>query len=96
MVRARAKKPTAPTRLHLDKRAEALAAEISAGDADELLNTLAAAKLLGCSTQWLEIKRHAGGGPPFVRLSPRMVRYRRADLTAWLLERSYARTSEYA
>lgn len=28
--------------------------------------------------------RHAGGGPPYRRLSPRVVRYLRSDVEAWL------------
>lgn len=49
----------------------------------EYLNTQQAAALVGFSSQQLEIWRHRGEGPPFVKLS-RAVRYRRAALLAWM------------
>jgi hypothetical protein len=85
-----------PRRLHLDKRAAALAAED--GDPDELMTTVECANWLGVSTQWLEGARSspAGYGPPFVKISPNIVRYRRADVREWLLARTCHSTSEYA
>ncbi|MBK7362182.1 MAG: DNA-binding protein [Micavibrio sp.] len=53
------------------------------------------AKLLGVSTQWLEIGRVHGYGPPFIKLTPRMVRYRIGDVKKWLADRVYHSTSEY-
>jgi predicted DNA-binding transcriptional regulator AlpA len=67
----------------------------AAGGLDDLLSTVATAELLGLSVQWLETQRSRGGGPPFVRLSPKAIRYRRGDLITWLAERTHAATSEY-
>jgi hypothetical protein len=83
-----------PQRLHLDKRAAALAAVPGADD--ELLDTPAMAAWLGVSIQWLEIGRCKGYGPPFERLSPRVIRYQRGRTRQWLVERSHRCTSEYS
>jgi hypothetical protein len=60
------------------------------------LDTKAEADWLGVSTQWLEIGRCRGYGPPFERLSPRVIRYQRGKTRRWLDERSHRCTSEYA
>lgn len=80
-------------RHHVDRRAGQLAESLIA--ADEALSTAEAARLLGCSVQWLEIGRSRGYGPKFTRLSPRMVRYLRSDLIAWLRQRAHQCTAEY-
>jgi predicted DNA-binding transcriptional regulator AlpA len=91
------KKSTAPeVRHHIDRRADQVADILSSGDPDEALDTNQTARLLGVSTQWLEICRHRGEGPTFTRLSPRMIRYVRRDVVAWLKARAHACTSEYA
>ncbi len=82
-------------RHHIDKRAAKLAAELAEGDPDELLDTSVFAELLGVSSQWLEIGRSKGYGPPFVVFGPRRIRYRRGTARLWLLERTFTRTSEY-
>jgi predicted DNA-binding transcriptional regulator AlpA len=87
--------PSAPQRLHLDKRAAALAAVVTDDNADELLTTPATAAWLGVSTAWLENARHRGYGPPFERLGPRTIRYLRSRVLYWLNERSHRATSEY-
>ena len=68
----------------------------NSGDADQLLTTSDLAELLGVSCQWVEIGRHRGYGPPFVRLAPRVVRYRRGDLRVWFEQRQHQHTAEYA
>lgn len=62
---------------------------------DQLICTKKMAKLLGVSTQWLEIGRVHGYGPPFLKLSNRMIRYRVSDVREWLDKRSHGSTSEY-
>jgi excisionase family DNA binding protein len=52
----------------------------------EYLDTAQAAAYLGLSRQYLEIARHKGEGPPFVKL-PKAVRYSRRDLDAWMRQR---------
>lgn len=83
-----------PTRHHLDRRALELL-EDGAGDADDLLSTSEVAEWLGVSTQWLEIGRSAGYGPPFLRLSAKRIRYQRGAVRKWLSERAYQSTAEY-
>ena len=84
-----------PRKHHLDRRASMLA-EIGAGTADDLLTTRDVAEWLGVSIQFLEIGRHRGYGPKFVRIGPARIRYRRADVLAWLEQRTFASTSQYA
>jgi hypothetical protein len=79
---------TTTPRLHLDKRAQDLAAQGSSADADQLLSTADLARWLGTSTQFLELGRSKGYGPKFIRLAPRCIRYRRSDALAWLEERA--------
>jgi hypothetical protein len=88
-----------PTKHHLDRRADEIAAA-GAGNADDLFTTAAVADWLGVSVQWLEIGRSSGRkgkpyGPCFVRLSPRRIRYRRSDVLAWLASRTHKATREY-
>jgi hypothetical protein len=83
-----------PRKHHIDKRAATLAAQ--PGDDDELMTVVECANWLGVSTEWLNIGRSKGYGPPFVRLSPNMVRYRRAGVRTWLIKRTHRSTAEYA
>lgn len=85
---------TRPHKHHLDRRAATLA-ELGAGAPDDLLPTKAVAEWLGVSIQFLEIGRHKGYGPKFVRIGPARIRYRRSDVLAWLEERTFASTSQY-
>lgn len=50
----------------------------------------------GVTRRWLELAAHRGEGPPFLRLSRRMVRYRRADFEAWLDARRVGGSGEAA
>jgi hypothetical protein len=79
---------------HLDKYAADIVAA-SEGDADELMSTEQLAVWLRVSVQWLEMGRWKGWGPPYKRVSPKMVRYKRSDVLQWLEERTHACTSEY-
>lgn len=92
---ARRSRVPVPKAHHLDSRADEIAAKGSGGDPHELLRQVAVAAWLGVSMQWLEIGRHAGYGPPFIRIG-RMVRYRRSDVIAWLDSRLHQCTSEYS
>ena len=53
-----------------------------------------AAAYLGCSKSFLDQARLTGIGPRYVKVSPTMVIYRRADLDAWLAERVVRSTAE--
>jgi predicted DNA-binding transcriptional regulator AlpA len=83
-----------PRKLHLDRRARQLAV-VGEGDNDDLLSTKEIAEWLAVSIAWLEIGRLRGYGPPFVRLSPGQIRYRRGAVREWLAEREHLHTAEY-
>jgi hypothetical protein len=57
------------------------------------LNTAAAARYIGLSKSTLEKSRLYGGGPPFVRVTSRAIRYRVQDLDAWMHDRLVGSTS---
>jgi hypothetical protein len=80
-----------PPKHHLDQRADSIIALGTIdGDDDLLLTTPQTALWLGVSVQFLEIGRSQGYGPPHVTLAPRVIRYRRDEVNAWLRERSAA------
>ena len=83
-----------PSKLHIDKQADAVL-EADSGRDDEMLSTIEVAAWLGMSTQWLEGARHRGFGPKYMNLGPRMIRYRRGDVVAWLRSRVHQSTLEY-
>lgn len=67
-------------------------------DLNDLLDNEQTAALLGIKPNTLEVWRHKGKGPPFVKLgtAPQApVRYRRAEVVAWVEQRLYASTSAY-
>ena len=61
---------------------------------DALLRTPEVAFLLGLSPRTLEALRLRGGGPPFVAVTPKAIRYRRRDLEAWIDARIRVSTSD--
>jgi len=61
---------------------------------DQLVREQEAANFLGYSVRALQNWRIRGGGPKFVRVSARSIRYRRRDLIAWTEERLRSNTSE--
>ena len=64
---------------------------------DRLRTTKETADFLRCSERALERWRSTGDGPRFVRIGPRRVAYREADLAAWLDGRAHAhRAAEMA
>lgn len=63
-------------------------------DPEALLTETQASLLSGLSIRWYQKKRQVGGGPKFVRISSRCVRYRRKDLLAYFEERLATSTSD--
>ncbi len=61
---------------------------------DRLLTETDAAQFLGFSIRALQGWRVKGGGPRYVKISGRAVRYRRRDLIAWAEERLRSNTSQ--
>lgn len=63
-------------------------------DPDRLLNEVEAAAWLGYTVRALQNWRLRGGGPVFVRVSARSIRYRRRDLLDWVEKRLRTSTSD--
>jgi predicted DNA-binding transcriptional regulator AlpA len=70
--------------------AEEILTAIERATVAEYLDTADAAVYLGISKSRLEGWRCKGrdGGPPYVRISARIIRYKRSEIDAWALERS--------
>ena len=56
-------------------------------DQESTLSPLRAAKYLGISEASLRLWRSEGRGPRHFRAGEKLIRYRRADLDAWIEER---------
>ena len=78
----------------MDKRNSRTRRRGATSPPDALLNQRQAASLIGVSERTLESWRCRGGGPPFVKISRRAVRYRRQDIDQWVGERVQYSTSE--
>ena len=63
-------------------------------DPSALLFTSEAAFLLGLSPRTLETLRLKGGGPPYISVTKKAVRYRRSDLDQWIESRCRKSTSD--
>ena len=63
---------------------------------EELLKPKEAADLLGLSLRGLENFRHRGGGPAYVRISARCVRYRYGTILDYAAARTFASTADEA
>lgn len=67
---------------------------LDATNGEALMSTQQAAALLGLSPRTLEGYRRKGGGPSFVAVARNLVRYRPADLRAWLEARVAPHTAK--
>jgi hypothetical protein len=65
-----------------DKHSSSIA-RISIADPDALFMEEPAAAFPDVATRTLQSWRQRGGGPQFVKISSRAVRYRKRDLIAW-------------
>jgi len=61
---------------------------------DELLTPVAVSDFLKTPERTLETWRYRGVGPAFIRLSGRIIRYRRSDLDRWLRSRRIGEAEE--
>lgn len=64
--------------------------EATAYQAEEFLTDQELAHLLGISTRTILRWRRDGSGPPFCKIGPRCVRYRRGDVDAWAAAHSFS------
>lgn len=62
---------------------------------DVFLQTPEAAKRIGLAAGTLEKMRSRGGGPAYLRLSPRRIVYAVNTLDTWAQAREFKSTSEY-
>jgi len=62
----------------------------------ELLTPEEAAKIMGRAVTTLQSMRSNGGGPKFIKVGHRTVRYKREDIMAWLEQRTFNNTTEEA
>jgi predicted DNA-binding transcriptional regulator AlpA len=62
---------------------------------EQLMNETQAADILCYSVRALQNWRHRGGGPRFVKVSARSVRYRHSDLILWIESRTVSNTSQH-
>ena len=56
----------------------------SPGWLDEAIDTAEASRIVGFTPRTLDTWRSRGGGPPFLKLGRRAVRYQRRALFEWL------------
>lgn len=63
---------------------------------DRLIGENEAAIFVGYTVRALQNWRVRGGGPKFVKVSKRSIRYRRRDLISWAEDRLRSSTSEVA
>ncbi|WP_419755986.1 helix-turn-helix domain-containing protein [Brevundimonas sp.] len=62
--------------------------------ASELLTIQAAADFLRVHRSFLDRRRVAGGGPQYIRMSARVIRYAAEDLERWLETNRRVNTSQ--
>jgi hypothetical protein len=84
--------PTADnTKHHIDRRARGILDRLADDlEDDTLMTTQETARWLNVSTQFLEIGRTRGYGPPATAMAPKVVRYRKNAVLRWLIERERA------
>ena len=68
---------------NLPPGAEAPPPQDSPGYWHELIQKGEAARFLDLTERFLEVRRQRGGGPRFIVISSRCIRYRRIDLRTW-------------
>lgn len=63
---------------------------------NKMINEQIAAEYIGHSVRALQNWRVRGGGPKFIKVSGRSIRYRRLDLNEWANSKLVSSTSEVA
>ena len=59
-----------------------------------LIDERSAASFLGMTDRFMQSRRQQGGGPRYISISARCIRYRRIDLRAWSEARLKSSTSD--
>ncbi len=60
-----------------------------------LIDERSAASFLGMTDRFMQSRRQQGGGPRYISISARCIRYRRIDLRAWSEARLKTSTSDH-
>ena len=63
--------------------------------ANPLLTPAEAGEQLGLTPAALAQLRYTGGGPCFIKLTAKAVRYRQSDLDSWIAAKARSSTREY-
>lgn len=69
--------------------------KLKAETRNHYLTVKEAAQYLRVSPQTLDKLRHYGGGPEFIRIGARTIRYDRAALDAWMNARRASAVADY-
>ncbi len=65
------------------------------GDPRALMGERELSDMLGVSVRTAQAWRVKGGGPVFLKINNRLVRYRQSDIDAWLASQAATNTSAY-
>jgi predicted DNA-binding transcriptional regulator AlpA len=60
----------------------------------KLINEREASELFGMSTAWFQRKRWEGGGPLFLKIDKKSIRYQISDLNDYFIKKKLRSTSE--
>ena len=63
--------------------------------ANPLLTPAEAGEQLGLTPAALAQLRYTGGGPCFIKLTAKAVRYRQSDLDSWIAAKAHSSTRDY-
>jgi len=78
---------TIPQTHHIDPHANSVIGTLADGDPNDLFTPQQVAGYLRVTISWLSVARSKGFGPPFIKVGPHMIRYRRRDILKWLQSR---------
>ena len=86
---------TSPTKeVHMDDNLKPANKNVFFNEHDEILTEDQAAQFTKFSPKALSKWRCVGGGPKFIKVSSRAIRYRKSDLTNWLSSLTVSTTSQ--
>ncbi len=89
-----ASRPPPKTRRLPDGRAKPIAPGKAEVGGDDLLTVQELATWFGTARGILDNARMRGDGPPFVQISPGVIRYHRASVLDWLMQRQMTSTKD--
>jgi hypothetical protein len=90
-------KPNIPSNLGNANKDNIAALHAALADCDPhfvMLNTTQAASITGLTKRGMEALRQKGGGPLFIKVGAKCVRYRLSDLVFWIDSHAHHSTAE--